>query len=111
MSRKNEPGNASAQCLLDLIGIPRPGGLGIKIKPSQIPTADDLQPYLFPSVLAAKADERGYRLISRQAFPLELMSHLISSKYSIGAGWTADKGFHFWERVSLYMLGFDLTQL
>ncbi|MFI5456020.1 MAG: hypothetical protein ACHRXM_11280 [Isosphaerales bacterium] len=70
---KNDPDNASDMCLLDLIGIPRPGGLGVKIKPSPIPAPDALRPYLFPSVLATTVDDRGWRLISRQAFPLELM--------------------------------------
>ena len=111
MTSENDCNNASAQCLLDLIGIPRPGGLAIKIKPPLMPKADELRPYLFPSVLAATADDRGIRLISRQVLPLEFMTHLISSTFSIGAGWTADNGFHFWERISLYVLGFDLAKL
>jgi len=65
---------ADTTCLDDLIGIARPGGLGEQIKPSPTPEPDDLRPYLFPSVLAATVDDRGCRLISRQAFPLELLT-------------------------------------
>jgi hypothetical protein len=75
MSQEDELDNASPWCFLDLIGVPRPGGFHVKIDRSQTPRADDLRPFLFPSVLAATVDERGYRLISRGAFPFALLGN------------------------------------
>jgi len=109
MSLENDPEHASAECLLDLVGIPRRGGLSVKIKPSLVPTADDLRPYLFDSVLAATVDDRGCRFISRQAFPLELVTHLISFNWRIGASWTVDEGLRFTEGLTPFFLGFDLS--
>jgi hypothetical protein len=107
VSLESDPDNASAQCLFDLVGIPRPGGLRLEIKPSQRPKFDDLRAQLFPSVVAGAVNERGYRLISREAFPMELVSNATSIKYEFGAGWTVPGGFRFSERVVLRVFGFD----
>jgi hypothetical protein len=55
--------------LLSLVGIPRAGGFRLRIDPVKIPSAQELQSYLFPSVLAASIDDAGLRLIAREAFP------------------------------------------
>jgi hypothetical protein len=110
VSLESDPDNASAQCLFDLVGIPRPGGLRLEIKPSQRPKSDDLRAHLFPSMVAGAANERGYRLISREAFPMELVSNATTIKFEFWAGWTAPGGFRLSEKVLLRVFGFDPTQ-
>ncbi len=56
--------------LLGLIGVPKPGGFRIRIAPGRIPKWEDLRAQLFPSVLSASIDDRGLRIVAREAFPL-----------------------------------------
>ena len=58
MSQEDDLDNASPWSFLDLIGVPRPGGFQVKIDRSQIPKAEDLCPFLLPSVVATSVDER-----------------------------------------------------
>jgi hypothetical protein len=76
--------------LLSVFGIPGPGAFRLRIDPARIPKAEQLRPYLFPSVLAATVDERGWRLISREAFPLACFGDSAALKSS--AEWTKAKG-------------------
>jgi hypothetical protein len=55
---------------------PNPGGEGARhaarklaMDPELIPEPESLRPFLFPSVYAMAVDDRGIRLISREAFP------------------------------------------
>jgi hypothetical protein len=68
--------------LLGVLGVPGPGVLRLRLSPAQIPTAEQLRPYLFPSVLAATADDRGFRLISREALPLACFGNSTGLKSS-----------------------------
>jgi hypothetical protein len=107
MSLEPDPENASAKCLFDLLGIPRPGGVGIKIAPSLRPSVSDLSAHLFPSVLAGTTDDCGYRLISRVAFPGALLSDITSARASFGAAWTSTGGFRLREGISVRVFGVD----
>jgi hypothetical protein len=77
--------------LLAALGIPRPGGFRVRIDPSKIPKADQLRPYLFPSVLAAAVDDQGFRLIAREALPLACFGSKVTVKSA--RAWTKGKGF------------------
>ncbi len=110
MSHEDDLDNASPWCFLDLIGVPRPGGFQVKIDRSQIPKADDLRPFLFPTILAATVDERGFRLISRGAFPFALLANETDMKYWFWAGWTIHEGFRFKEKVNFTIFGLDPTE-
>jgi hypothetical protein len=109
MSQEENLDNASPWCFLDIIGLPRSGGARIRIDPSELPDADDLRPFLFPSVLAATVDERRYRLSSRGAFPLALLANETILKFSLGFGWTLEEGFRIDENLNLSIFGFDPT--
>ena len=82
---------AGAGELLAVLGIPRPGGFRFRIDPSKIPTADQIRPYLFPSVLAATSDDRGFRVILREAVPLACFGNEVDVKSSMN--WSNNKGF------------------
>jgi len=82
--------SSMAAGLLGAIGIPRPGGFRVRIDPSRIPTAEQLRPYLFPSVLAATVDDRGFRLIGREAFPLACIGNEVDLTHS--TQWSKSKG-------------------
>lgn len=56
--------------VLDRLAIPHPGSFRFRLDPARMPKAADVERLLFPSVLAAVADDRGYRLVSREALPL-----------------------------------------
>ncbi len=64
----------------------RPGGqagkdkFSIQIDPSQIPSAAEVRPYLFPSATAVAVDDQGIRITSRGAFP-----NIISAQGGIAA--------------------------
>jgi hypothetical protein len=77
--------------LLAALGIPRPRGFRVRIDPSKIPKADQLRPYLFPSVLAAAVDDQGFRLIAREALPLACFGSKVAVKST--RAWTKGKGF------------------
>ncbi len=66
---EDAPVDATGSSILSLVGIPRPGGFRIRVPPSNIPRAEQLRSYLFPSVIATTVDERGFRLLAREAFP------------------------------------------
>jgi prepilin-type processing-associated H-X9-DG protein len=48
---------------------PKDAGPAPAFDPELIPEADDLRPFLFPSVSALAVDDRGVRYITREAFP------------------------------------------
>ena len=60
------PGSA----FLVMLGVPRPGGFRLRIDRAKTPRAEDLRAVLFPSVLAMTVDDRGLRVVLREAFPL-----------------------------------------
>ena len=76
--------------LLAFLGVPLPGGFRVRIDPKLIPTADQIRKHLFPSVLAATTDDRGFRLIAREAFPLACVGTRSRVKYE--ASWSSKKG-------------------
>lgn len=49
----------------------RPGGRGLRVRidPEEIPSPDDLRPFLFPATYAMVADDEGFRFITRESFP------------------------------------------
>src|SRR5262249_54507479 len=50
---------------------PRPpgGGFQLRIDPDDIPSPDDLRPFLFPATFAFTAHDQGVRFATREAFP------------------------------------------
>ncbi len=56
--------------VLGLFGVPKAGGFRVRIAPAKVPKWDDLRAHLFPSLLAASVDDRGVRVVAREAFPL-----------------------------------------
>ncbi len=67
--------------LLAAIGVPRPGGFRVRIAPALVPKVDDLKTHNFPSVMAiAAVDDRGFRLIAREALPLACLGESGSLK-------------------------------
>jgi hypothetical protein len=110
MSQEQDLDDASPWSLLDMFGLPSPGRFHVKIDNTRIPEADDLRPFLFPSVLAATVDERGYRFISRGAFPLALLANDAAVKASFWLGWTYPEGFRFKETLDIRIFGFDPSQ-
>jgi hypothetical protein len=110
MCQEDNLDDASPWCLLDWFGVPRPGGFQVKIDRFQVPKADDLRPFLSPSILAASVDERGCRMISRGAFPFALLANETDIKCGLGAGWTIDEGFRFKEKVDFTIFGIDPTE-
>jgi hypothetical protein len=101
MSLDGDPANASAWCILDPFGIPRPGAFIAWIDPKNRPQADELQSFLFDSVVAATVDDRGYRLVTREPFPLALLLNDMTGKFSVSARFTDPRGLRFEE--SLYL--------
>jgi hypothetical protein len=69
MADDADPDHVDASDVLASIGLPKPGGFRIHVTPGQVPKAEDLEPFLFPSVLAGWVDERGLRVICREAIP------------------------------------------
>ena len=63
-----EPPPGSA--LLALLGVPAPGGFRIRVDPDRVPTAAQVRPHLFPSVLATIVDDRGLLFLGAEALPL-----------------------------------------
>jgi hypothetical protein len=64
------PETSTGDFVLAGLGLPRPGGFRLRIDRALIPRASDLRSYLFPSICATAVDERGLRLIIREALPL-----------------------------------------
>ncbi len=89
--------------LLAALGIPRPGGFRVRIDPAQIPKADQVRRHLFSSVLAATVDDRGFRLIGREAFPLACMGGKASFKST--SKWSGIKGISRDVKLRLDLLG------
>ena len=79
----------------------------MRIDPSHVPAADDLRPFLFPSVVAATIDEQGFRLINRGAFPGALVANEALIKFSLARGWTTTQGFELRENVKLRFFDSD----
>jgi hypothetical protein len=74
--------NASMWSLLDAFGVPRPGGPRMRIDASKVPDPSRLRQDLLPSVLATATDDRGFRIIGREALPFlplanELEPHFV----------------------------------
>jgi hypothetical protein len=110
MSEEEDLDNASPWSLLDMFCLPSPGRFQVKIARTRIPEADDLRPFQFPSVLAATVDERGYRLISRSAFPLALLANEAVINYYFWLGWTNYEGLRFTESLHFRIFGLDPCQ-
>ena len=110
MSQEEDLDNASPWSLLDMFCLPSPGRFHVKIDNTRIPEADDLGPFLFPSVLAATVDERGLRFISRGAFPLALLTNDATVKSCFWFGWTYPEGFRFEETLEARVFGLDPSQ-
>ena len=87
----SDPGGAGTTEMLAVLGIPRPGGFRVRIAAARIPSADQIRPYLFPSVLAATVDDRGFRIIMREALPLACFGNKATVKSSMK--WSSDNGF------------------
>jgi hypothetical protein len=67
---EGEPaGSSTGSKLLGMLGVPRPGGFRLRINPAQVPSSDALRARLFPSVLATAIDDRGVRIVGREAIP------------------------------------------
>ena len=111
MSQEEDLEDASPWCLLDMIGLPRPGGFQIKIDRSQIPKADDLHPFLFPSILAGTVDERGCRLISCGAFPFALLANETEVHFSLKCGMAQRRGLQVQGEDRLHYLRFRPDRL
>ena len=109
MSEEGDLNNASARCFLDMLGLPRPGVAKIAIDRSRIPAENDIRPFLFPSVVAATVDDGGYRLMTREAFPLALIANETNITSWFGAEWTIDDGFRFQEQLKVTIFGIDPT--
>ena len=105
MSEEVDLDNASPWSLLDMFCLPRPGRFQAKIDRSEVPDADDLRPFLFPSVLGATVDERGYRFISRATFPLALLANEAVINYYFWLGWTNFEGLRFEESLHFRIFG------
>ena len=75
---------------LAALGIPRPGGFRVRIDPAD-PQGRIRGPDLFPSVLATTVNERGFRLISREAFPLACVGG--KATFQSTGKWTSGKSF------------------
>jgi hypothetical protein len=56
-----------------LLGIPSPGDFRLRIDPSSRPAVETLRNFLAPTLVAAGADDRGYRLLVRESFPLSVL--------------------------------------
>jgi hypothetical protein len=110
MNQEEDLDNASPWALFDMFCLPSPGRFQAKINRSRIPKADDLRPFLFPSVLAATVDERGYRLISRGAFPLALIANEAVISYYFWLGRTKYEGLRFTESLHFRIFGLDPCQ-
>jgi hypothetical protein len=78
--------------LLALVGIPAPGGFRFRIDPAQIPRADQVRTHLFPSVVAGTVDDRGFRLIGREAFPFACLG--TDGKIKWSSTWSSKNGFN-----------------
>ncbi len=92
--------NASIWSMLDGLGLARTGGIRIHVNRSNIPDPDRVRRDLFPSVLAVATDDRGFRIIGREALPLLGLSNEVNVRYK----WQASfKGFmpRFAESFSL----------
>ncbi len=85
--------------LLGLLGIPGRDGFRLRLDPSRIPRAVQIEPFLFPSVLAAAVDDRGYRLILREAFPLACLGK--GARTSATKTWSSSRGLEEKLKVSL----------
>ena len=83
-------GAGSPADLLGLVGVPKAGGFRVRIAPSKVPKWDDLRGHLFPSLLAASVDDRGVRVVAREAFPLAPLGDEDSLDTSIS--WTSGGG-------------------
>jgi hypothetical protein len=46
-----------------------PGAFQLNIDPEQIPSPDDLRPFLFPGIMGFTADEQGFQFVSHESFP------------------------------------------
>ena len=110
LSQEEDLDNASPWSLLDIFCLPSPGRFHVKFDRRRIPEPDDLRPFLFPSVLAATVDERGYRFISRGAFPLALLMNEASIKYGFWIEWTNLVGLKFEETLDFRIFGLDPSQ-
>jgi hypothetical protein len=84
--------NKTCWVLLNLMGVPKPGQSWLRCDRRRIPTEQELRHHMFPSVLAAAVDDRGYRVIHREPLPFAGLASEIDlhQKWSIrwkGLAW------------------------
>ena len=87
----NAAGATPGSELLALVGVPRPGGFRLRIDQAKLPKADDLRAVLFPSVLAAMVDDRGLRIVLREAIPFACFGTESNLKIKAGTGGLDEK--------------------
>ncbi len=93
---------------LAALGIPRPGGFRVRIDPAQIPKAEQVRRNLFPSVLATTVDDRGFRLVSREAFPLACVGG--KATFQSTGKLTSSRGLLQDVKLKLDLLGLGIGQ-
>jgi hypothetical protein len=104
----NEPNmeDASIWSVLDVFGLPRPGGPRIRVGRSRMPDPDRTRRVLLPSVVATAVDDRGLRIIGREALPFLGIANELKLQYRLTAEWS---GFlpRFQESLTLTLPRFD----
>jgi hypothetical protein len=86
-----QPDGGASSSVLSILGIPRPGGFRVRVPRSKVPTIEQLRAHVFPSVVAATADDRGLRVFTREALPFLGVGDAISFKSKVS--WDGMKGF------------------
>jgi hypothetical protein len=79
--------NAPIWSVLDVFGLPRPGGPRIRVDRSRIPDADRIRRTLLPSVLATAVDDRGFRIIGREPLPFLAIANELKLRYRWIPAW------------------------
>lgn len=92
---------SAASSFYAAFGLPRPGGMRIHFEEDRLPDPKEIRRYLFPSVMAVTTDDRGVRLILREAFPMASWSEGLSLKYKAELGKPPKMSFSFgWDTRS-----------
>ncbi len=79
--------NKTCWSLLELTGVPKPGQVRLPRDRKHIPTEAELRRYVFPSVLAATVDDRGYRVIHRQPLPFAGLTSEVAFRQKWSVRW------------------------
>ncbi len=94
--------NRTAWFLANLVGQPRPGHFWLRYDRKDVPREEDLRAHIFPSVLAASWDARGYRVIQREPIAFAGLASELALHYSLRIRWNApnDQRLRFMFAVS-----------